>query len=295
MSVRIGVINPPWIAPELMPSNALMLEDLGIEEMWLWEDCFFESGLGAAAGALGRTNTLKVNVGLMPAPLRNVALTAMEVATVDRMFPGRFQHVVGHGVQSWMGQTGARVESPLQLLREYIVALDLLLSGANTSVSGRYVNLDGVQLTYPPLTSLRTWGGATGEKTLELLGEVASGVLVDGGTSPERLREIIDLIDRGCATGGRSVRPEVPVYVYLFRGPEAARRYEEVFGPMPSNPEQARGLLGSAEMIAESIGRFVASGATSVVLRPHESDSDLPGFASLVARDVLPALRNSLS
>ena len=101
------------------------------------------------------------------------------------------------------------------------------------------------------------------------------------------LSTIINLIDRGCATGGRSVRPQVPVYVYLFRGPEAARRYEEVFGPMPSNPDQARGLVGSAEMIAESIGRFVASGATSVVLRPHESDSDLPGFASFVAGSVL--------
>ena len=39
-------------------------------------------------------------------PLRNVALTAMELATVERMFPGRFVPGIGHGVLDWMGQVG---------------------------------------------------------------------------------------------------------------------------------------------------------------------------------------------
>ena len=61
----------------------------------------------------------RVGIGLMPAPLRNVATAAMEIATLERLFPGRFVPVVGHGVQDWMGQIGARAESPLTLLREY--------------------------------------------------------------------------------------------------------------------------------------------------------------------------------
>src|SRR3712207_6924974 len=47
-----------------------------------------------------------------PVPLRNVALTAMELATLGRLFPGRIRGGVGHGVQEWMAQVGARVESP---------------------------------------------------------------------------------------------------------------------------------------------------------------------------------------
>ena len=76
-----------------------------------------------------------MGIGLLPVPLRNVALTAMELATLERAIPGRLIGGVGHGVQSWMGQVGARVESPVTLLREYSVALRRLLDGE--SVTGR--------------------------------------------------------------------------------------------------------------------------------------------------------------
>ena len=58
-----------------------------------------------------------VGIGVLPVPLRNVALTAMETATLHRLFPGRLTVGVGHGVQDWMGQVGARPESPVTLLR----------------------------------------------------------------------------------------------------------------------------------------------------------------------------------
>ncbi len=73
----------------------------------------------------------------MPAPLRNVALTAMEVATLARIFPGRVIAGVGHGVQEWMAQVGGRVASPLTLLEEYAVALRRLLHGERVTVTGR--------------------------------------------------------------------------------------------------------------------------------------------------------------
>ena len=43
-----------------------------------------------ATAALAWTDRVQVGIGLAPVPLRNVALLAMEVATVHRLFPGRF-------------------------------------------------------------------------------------------------------------------------------------------------------------------------------------------------------------
>ena len=54
--------------------------------MWLWEDCFAESGIATAAAALAWTERLTVGIGLLPVPLRNVALSAMENATLERLF-----------------------------------------------------------------------------------------------------------------------------------------------------------------------------------------------------------------
>ena len=92
---QVGVIFPPWFPPERLRSTALAAEAAGVDELWVWEDCFFESGLAAASAALAWTQRLHVRVGLLPVPLRNVAIEAMEIATVDRLFPGRFQPVVG--------------------------------------------------------------------------------------------------------------------------------------------------------------------------------------------------------
>ena len=61
-----------------------------------------------------------------------------------------------------MGQVGARVASPLTLLREYIIALRSLLDGQEVTTSGRYVKLDGVRLEWPPLAPPELLAGATG-------------------------------------------------------------------------------------------------------------------------------------
>src|SRR5262245_16875271 len=117
-------------------------DEAGLEELWLVEDCFLESGVATAAAVLAWTERLRVGVGLLPVPLRNVALTAMEVSTLERLFPGRLRLGIGHGVQSWMDQVGAKVESPMTLLREYLETLRALLRGERVTTKGRYVRLD---------------------------------------------------------------------------------------------------------------------------------------------------------
>src|ERR1043165_8722354 len=140
----LGAVFLPQVPPERLRGVALAADEAGLEELWLWEDCCRESGVAAAAAVLAWTGRLRVGVGLLPAPLRNVALTAMELATMHRLFPDRLTVGGGHGVQDWMGQVGARVESPMTLLREYLTALRALLRGERVSVSGRYVKLDEV-------------------------------------------------------------------------------------------------------------------------------------------------------
>src|SRR3954449_10742799 len=115
--------------PERLQAVARAAESAGLDELWVWEDCFKQSGIGCAAAALASTSSITVGIGLLPAPLRNVALTAMELATLERTAPGRLIAGVGHGAQEWMTQVGARVASPLTLLEEYASALRALLAG----------------------------------------------------------------------------------------------------------------------------------------------------------------------
>src|SRR3984957_15472141 len=156
----------------------------GLEQLWVWEDCFRESGIATAAAVLATTSRLGVGIGLLPVPLRNVALTAMEIATLARLFPGRLTVGVGHGVLDWMGQVGARVESPMTLLREYIAALYALLHGQTVTTHGRYVHLDNVTLDWPPVVVPPLLVGGIRPRTVALAGELADGGIIPGGHSP---------------------------------------------------------------------------------------------------------------
>src|SRR3954469_11604072 len=140
----LGAVFRPQLPPERLRDVVRLADESGLEELRLWEDCFREGGGSTAAAALARSERVRIGVGLLPVPLRNVAVTAMEAASLHRMFPGRAVLAVGHGVQDWMGQVGARAESPLTLLREHLVALRALLGGERVSTRGRYVSLDDV-------------------------------------------------------------------------------------------------------------------------------------------------------
>lgn len=213
--VEIGLIFPPDQPPERLRAVAEAAEAAGVPELWLWEDCFAESGVAPAAAALAWSSRLRVGLGLLPVPLRNVALTAMELSTLDRMFPGRLLPGIGHGVLPWMGQAGARASSPLTLLREYGVALRALLSGEEVTSAGRYVTLDRVRLRHAPLPAAQRAPllvGAEGPKTLALAGEIGDGVIFTGGTTPGMLRSGLDLAYAARHAAGLTTPLDVVVF-----------------------------------------------------------------------------------
>lgn len=211
--VSFGLICPPDAPPQRLPAVASACEVNGIEELWLWEDCFATSGLAPAVAALAQTQRLRVGVGLMPVPLRNVALTAMEIATIEGLYPGRLMPGIGHGVLDWMGQAGVRAESPLTLLREYATALRRLLDGEAVTTTGRYVTLRDVQLRWPPARRVPLFVGAEGPKTMALAGEVGDGVIFTGGTSPTRVREGLAVAASARAAVGAASTPDAVVFL----------------------------------------------------------------------------------
>ncbi len=182
----LAAIFPPTQAPERLGAVASAAEAAGLAQLWVWEDCFSESGIATATAILAATSRVTVGIGLLPVPLRNVALTAMEIATMARLFPGRLTAGVGHGVLDWMSQVGARVESPMTLLREYTTALYALLQGDTVTTHGRYVHLDQVALDWPPAVVPPLLVGGIRPRTVALAGELADGLIIPGGVSPGR-------------------------------------------------------------------------------------------------------------
>jgi alkanesulfonate monooxygenase SsuD/methylene tetrahydromethanopterin reductase-like flavin-dependent oxidoreductase (luciferase family) len=261
--VTLAAIFPPTQPPEQIRMVAAAAEAAGLAQLWVWEDCFAESGIATATTILAATSRVTVGIGLLPVPLRNVALTAMEIATLARLFPGRLTAGIGHGVLDWMGQVGARAESPMTLLREYTAALYALLHGETVITDGRYVHLDDVTLAWPPAMVPPLLIGGIRPRTVSLAGELADGVIIPGGISPDEVRASV-----GHFHAGRGADRPAEVVVFI------------------SAPAD-----GPAAAIAATVTEYARAGATHVAVNTAESDADLARFAGFLAREVSPLVR----
>jgi alkanesulfonate monooxygenase SsuD/methylene tetrahydromethanopterin reductase-like flavin-dependent oxidoreductase (luciferase family) len=158
--------------------TAREVEAAGFDELWLWEDCFMAGAIASAAVALAATERIPVGLGIMPAPVRNPAFAAMEIAALARMFPGRILPGFGHGPADWMRQVGAKPKSQLALLEETVTAVKALLAGDEVDVEGSYVRLDRVRLDHPPEVVPPVYTGVRRERSLALSGRVADGTIL---------------------------------------------------------------------------------------------------------------------
>ncbi|WP_427166157.1 LLM class flavin-dependent oxidoreductase [Streptomyces sp. C1-1] len=288
----LGVVFRPQLPPERLRAVAELADDSGLQELWLWEDCFLEGGISTVAAALAWTERLKVGIGLLPVPLRNVAVTAMETAALHRMFPGRPIVTVGHGVQDWMGQVGARAASPVTLLREHLLALRALLRGERLTTTGRYVRLDDVALDWPPATPVPVLAGVTGPRSLRLAGEAADGTLLTASTNADGVRAARRLVDEGREAAGRTAElHEIVVYLLTATGPDAASRLRAELTAEGLESVPDLGVAGDADTVAKAVRRLAEAGADRVILQPTGDEPDPEGFVRFAAQEVGPLVR----
>jgi alkanesulfonate monooxygenase SsuD/methylene tetrahydromethanopterin reductase-like flavin-dependent oxidoreductase (luciferase family) len=290
----LGAVALPSLPPERLPKIAAAADAAGLEELWLWEDCFWAGGIAAAGVALASTERLRVGIGVLPVPLRAVSLVAMEIAALERIAPGRLAPGLGHGVQDWMRQAGVRVESPLTLLREYTVALRALLVGDEVSTpDNRYVQLDRVRLAWPPPRPPALHIGTEGPRSLRLSGELADGTILTGGTTPDVVRAARAHIEEGRWAAGRPRSHRITVYLRAATGPDADERLAadaQRWDLDPATQAVAGGVAGDAGTVAAAVRRWADAGADAVILQPTVDDPDPEGFVRFAATEVAPPL-----
>lgn len=270
------------IAPEDVVEHSVQLA-AAFDELWVVEDLPFAGGVSQMTAILEATSDVVVGHGIAPAPFRTAAGLAMEWATLERMYPGRVACGIGHGVQSWMGQLGERVDSPLTRIRETCDVVRSLMVGERVDVAGRYVTARDVVLEFPPIAAPPVSLGVVGPKSLELSGEVADGTIISEGHGPAEIASALERIEAGQQRAGRTDVHRLTVFAAFHVGDES---------DIVRNPDAPVGweaVDSAPAAVAAQLATLYDAGAHSVVLVPLASDP-MEALDAAMA-NVAPALR----
>lgn len=200
----------PSASVKEMAAQVAAAEQAGFS-LGLFSEAFFTnrdsvSALSTFAAATSRMQLATTLVVRLRSPL----LMAQTAATIDELSEGRLTLVLGAATKSHGERNGLRPQvppaTPPQTLREYLQAVRLLLTGERVSFRGDVVHLEGVGLNWRPLRrGIPLWSAATSRLGLRIAAELADGVLLDGGTSPEYTASAVSLLRRYREAAGRSM------------------------------------------------------------------------------------------
>jgi 5,10-methylenetetrahydromethanopterin reductase len=309
----IGVVFAARAPPASRPTFAARAEALGYDELWVVEDCFLSGGLTLATAALAVTERIAVGIGLLPAAVRNPAITAMEIGTIARLYPGRLSVAIGHGVESWMSQIDARPPKRVGVLGEVITAIRMLLAGETVNASGSWVKLSSVALENPPDIAPPILAGTTGPQGITLAGRRADGLLLPEGCGPKFIAHATQLAAQAHRVPACPL--EIVVYAWmrigedraaraalteavshwvgsgLYAGPmrEAGIDASPDLGPIDRPAADQLAIVGTEAQCVAGVDRFVHAGAQRLVLAAL--GADVADQYETFARDVLPVCR----
>jgi len=293
---QIGFMYLRESPPELLRAQVRLLEDLGLDDVWIVEDMGFAGGIAMAATALEASSRINVGIGILPAVVRNPLYAAMELAALARLHPNRLIPGIGHGMQDWMEQVGVVTASPVHALAEVLSSVRTLLDGNLLDISGRHVKVAGVRLEFPPQQKLPVLAGVRGIRSLRLAGQVADGIILAEPVSPSYVRWSREVASAAAADAGREP-PIVVAYTRLSvdHNPAlAATRMRSQLASKPgglSEPSMRSSLrtLDFAEQLERVIDSAIGEDQLAAALLPEWIDelsvSGTPAdiFATLAA------------
>jgi 5,10-methylenetetrahydromethanopterin reductase len=310
---RVGVIFTADRPPQELPAFAAAAEAVGLDELWLWEDCFFAGGIAASAAALAATERIGVGIGILPAVFRNPVACAMELATLAHLHPGRFVAGLGHGMSLWMDQVGALPEKPVRTLEEVTITVRRLLAGERFSFDGEHVHVRDVALLQPPHEAPPVVLGVRRPLGLRVSGRCADGTILAEPAPPAYIAWARDRIEEGRAAAGRTDPHRLTVFLKYRLDPDRRHarewvaeilREESVATQLASlDPRDTREVSdelvdlltasGSTEQVLAALASVAAAGVDSIALAPIGPDPDEQ--LRLLGSEVLPSFRQTSS
>ena len=245
-------------------------EQRGFEAVWQADSRLVRDAVVPMAAFASCTETIRIGSGGVDCWTRNPARLASTFSTLDDLAPGRIILGIGAWWEPLATKVGVHRHRSLKAMRETVEACRALLADETVTYDGEFVHLDGVELDYVYQErrpkDVPIYIGATGDRMLELTGEIADGVVLNYLVSPEYNRRAMDRLADGAARAGRSVddldRPQLVVCSVAETRAEALDGARLMVTQYLGQQPHIMKASGVPESLLEEIGRVLTWPAT---------------------------------
>lgn len=200
-SLRLGLLTLGRHTPVDLMALGEVARRSGFERLWYADERFFRDCWATLGFLSGRLPEIGLGVCVTDPFVRHPALTAAAAATVHEMSGGRFTLGLGAGI-SGLAAMGIERARPLTAMREAIELIRSLWAGG-PAPGGEVVTFHGA-LDFPAPPHIPIMIATNGPRMLELAGELADEVMVQGLASPT----MIDRVRQHVATGAERIGRE---------------------------------------------------------------------------------------
>ncbi|MCC6315984.1 MAG: LLM class flavin-dependent oxidoreductase [Thermomicrobiales bacterium] len=226
--IAIGLPGTPGV-PEMM-RIARRAEDLGYESVWVAETRFTRDAMTTAAAVALATERVGIGTAVVNPVTRGAVLTAISFATLDELSGGRAILGIGPGSPHILGKQGFGFDKPLTRMRECLDVTRMLLRGESVTYHGETISVRDVRLDFWPVRpSMPVYFGVTGPRALELAGETADGVILNGYTSADYARRAVERVKAGAERAGRNPEEvDIASFVAVSMDDDAAKARDAI-------------------------------------------------------------------
>jgi 5,10-methylenetetrahydromethanopterin reductase len=194
-------------------------EEKGFEAVWQAESRLVRDAIVPMAAYAAVTEQIKVGSGVINNWTRNIGLLAATFLTLDDLAPNRVICGIGAWWDPLAKNVGIERKKPLLAMKETVGVLRRLLNMERVTFHGEFHHVDGIELDVVhgrrEPRNVPIMIGATGDKMMELTGEIADGCVMNYCVPPEYNDRALELLEAGAKRAGRSLddidRPQLVV------------------------------------------------------------------------------------
>lgn len=194
-------------------------EEHGFEALWQAESRLVRDAIVPMAAYAAVTSKLKVGSGVINNWTRNIGLLASTFLTLDDLAPDRIICGIGAWWDPLAKNVGIDRSKPLTAMKETVTILRRLLNMERVTFEGEFISVTGIELDVvhgkKEPRNVPIYIGATGDKMMEMTGEIADGVVLNYCVPPEYNHKALELLAVGAKKAGKTLddidRPQLIV------------------------------------------------------------------------------------